>query len=254
MRPMSTPLSFGTKCDGCWTDFLTRILRGMDNELAYLAGFFDGEGCISINRNSSQHYGLLLAAAQINPAPLFLLYQRFGGYIVRKQRPTDRYRAVHQWRSSGREAADVLRQLQPYLVVKKEEADIAIEFQELMAVPTERSPSGVANALSERADLYVRCKALKHRNFDDVVLPRAAKRGRKAGTTGARLSAGRGTGKPLLSRRGSRDPERLARMRELRESGLTLEAIAEEFNTSKANVWQLLNRYRRKPVADLLSG
>lgn len=102
-------------------------------DLAYLAGFFDGEGCISFHRKATKNgwrYSLEISVAQINPEPIKMFTEVFGfGY--RSRWFNSNQRLQFEWRTFGSNASKVLKLLMPYLKVKREEALLAIEFQEL---------------------------------------------------------------------------------------------------------------------------
>lgn len=90
--------------------------------LAYLAGFFDGEGSIYA-RN-----GLQVSVTQINRVPLLLLQSEFGGRVT----PARTTGSQSEWRIYGRPAADALRAMFPYLIVKSEQAKLALQYADLI--------------------------------------------------------------------------------------------------------------------------
>lgn len=107
-----------------------------ETRFAYLAGFFDGEGNIRIAFNGQggrrSHY-LRISVTQVDPAPLRLLQEAFGGYLyARKERDAlDGYNRRPQWEwvHAGPRAARALQSLLPYLVVKAEAARLGLLFQ-----------------------------------------------------------------------------------------------------------------------------
>jgi len=126
-------------------------------ETAYLAGFFDGEGCIQINKGS-----LRLAVCQLNPEPLKMFQARYGGQIYhRASGPTTRFAYVWNVMATGTSAA--LRELLPHLVVKREEAETAIAYLDTFDGYTRGGvPDGVR---FHRAELADRLKFLKARDY-----------------------------------------------------------------------------------------
>jgi hypothetical protein len=94
---------------------------------AYLAGFFDGEGCVMTRRGSGGYWELRLSVGQIDPAPLYLLQGRFGGGIYRKSKGL-LGRQVWAWVITGDKAAKALEALAPHLIVKRDQALLALEF------------------------------------------------------------------------------------------------------------------------------
>lgn len=93
----------------------------------YLAGFFDGEGCVMTRRQANGYWELRLSVGQIDPAPLYLLQGRFGGGIYRKSRGL-LGRQVWAWVTTGNQAAKALEALAPHLIVKRDQVLLALEF------------------------------------------------------------------------------------------------------------------------------
>ena len=108
-----------------------------DVEIAWFAGFFDGEGCIHIafkktNPNclrKSFQLHISVSSTHIPTINKVKTMWNFGSVciIATKNR---QYKPYAYWRTVSVKAASVLRLCLPYLSVKKEEAEIAIAFQE----------------------------------------------------------------------------------------------------------------------------
>jgi len=130
--------------------------------VAYLAGFFDGEGSISVNVNRRLvRWSLRLSCQQVNPAPLRLLVEAFGGSIRLTSRRGNQ-RPIYGWAAGGRMAAEAIRMLRPYLTVKADEADVALEFHGLMKADRSRLTPGEEE---QREILYQRLRDLKHLDY-----------------------------------------------------------------------------------------
>jgi len=100
---------------------------------AWAAGFFDGEGCINIAKpiNKRPHatyitYALQAIVAQRDRRPLDELVHLFGGKVT-----TVKIHGSTYWylRRHGRKAVEMLEQILPFLVLKKEQAELALKFQ-----------------------------------------------------------------------------------------------------------------------------
>jgi hypothetical protein len=98
--------------------------------LIWAAGFFDGEGCIGVARSKKGkpcvYYSIQITAFQNMRAPLDIFRQLPGGTI--------RYSTTHStggwvWQLSGRNLKLALEKMLPFLVVKREQAQIGIAFQ-----------------------------------------------------------------------------------------------------------------------------
>lgn len=102
--------------------------------IEYLAGFFDGEGYITFSSRSggkSTRY-LVIGVSNCNKNVIDAVQESFGGssHVMHKPKPERGHRGSWQWKCCSNVAYDLLIQMLPYLIVKKEEAEIAIEFQQ----------------------------------------------------------------------------------------------------------------------------
>ena len=116
-------------------------------DLAWAAGFLDGEGSVRIRRlpgamaGRPTFYGLSLSASQVEREPLDKLRGLFGGSI-HLQQPSPRQSAnaspYYNWMVTGRTAAAAIRVLLPYFTVKRERAVLGLEFQSHIRTRTGR--------------------------------------------------------------------------------------------------------------------
>lgn len=106
-------------------------------ELAWAAGFFDGEGCVivELSKNDKCRHGyrtvLHAQVSQTSLPCLELFLEWFGGKIVtsRDRTPNGRRWSVqHRWGIKNEGAIDFLKQIRPYLVVKAEQVDVALKY------------------------------------------------------------------------------------------------------------------------------
>jgi len=106
------------------------------SRLAYLAGFFDGEGCITIqhrrNGKGKFYHQLWVSVVNTNRYSLEVFRFTFGGRIYSQPRPQSKphWKASWVWQISDRHACECLKSLLPYLLQKQPQAQVAIEFQE----------------------------------------------------------------------------------------------------------------------------
>lgn len=108
-------------------------------DFAYAAGFFDGEGAITIAqgaRPDCRHpiYNMRVIVGQNDPAPLVWLRDRWGGSIITRA-PHGTRKRHYTWCCFARQASKFLSDLLPHLMVKRERATLAIEFQGLRGAP-----------------------------------------------------------------------------------------------------------------------
>src|SRR3990167_2007741 len=89
----------------------------MTISLEYLAGFFDGEGCVNISKN----HQLTVTAAQNDTEVLEILKAHFGGSVTVVNR-------CGRWTLWGEAMKPMLLAILPFLIVKKAQVQVAIAF------------------------------------------------------------------------------------------------------------------------------
>jgi len=103
-----------------------------DTELAYLAGFIDGEGSIAIfnhqdKRSGRPCYKMWLNVYNTDENVMGWIAFRFGGKVTKVKRRTMHNKQQYSWNRSGRNAAEILKACLPYFKVKRQQAEIFIE-------------------------------------------------------------------------------------------------------------------------------
>lgn len=143
-------------------------------DIRYVAGLFDGEGCVRINRwfkPGSVHvrYNVFAFIGMTHKPVIDELMAQFGGSVHcnHHSRKSPRHRDQFVWIVASQKAASFLRTVLPYLIVKRDEAMLALELQDSinrwnhrLRLAPERS-----EVLALRDDLFRRVSALKHRRF-----------------------------------------------------------------------------------------
>lgn len=106
--------------------------------LEYMAGFFDGEGSISIvhsrHKDGRNTFQVLVQISNINKKILDLYKEAFGGQVYEVKTKKSNHRQAYYWKVVSRDANKFLRAIYPYLKLKFLQAELAIEFQELIDV------------------------------------------------------------------------------------------------------------------------
>ena len=112
----------------------------IDRFAIWFAGFFDGEGAIMIakfkrhdTRSDNPQYTLRLDVGSTDLSILQHIKQHFDcGHITQPhgQLRFPNSKPCYHWVATDRTAAKVLKRLLPYLVLKKERADLALAFQD----------------------------------------------------------------------------------------------------------------------------
>lgn len=104
----------------------------MDPFVAYTAGFVDGEGCIGLRISKGRtDVRLDVSIANTNRQVLILLQKRWGGalHLMRKESVT-RKRAWYL-RISGYEALGLLKRIEPFMIVKRKQVELALTWETL---------------------------------------------------------------------------------------------------------------------------
>jgi hypothetical protein len=96
-------------------------------DVVYLAGFFDGEGCITVTVNNKGYAYVMIETTQRVREPLDLMKATFGSSGEVRPIKGGKYWGL---RYNGTHAEAVLRELLPYLRVKREQAELALRFRD----------------------------------------------------------------------------------------------------------------------------
>lgn len=105
----------------------------------YWAGLFDGEGCITYYRGSlkssngssvNRQYILLVTVTNTYKPIIDLLRDTFKGSINTHGHNEPKRRPAWKWMCRSRLASDFLRLVQPHLILKRTECDIALELHD----------------------------------------------------------------------------------------------------------------------------
>jgi len=94
----------------------------------YLAGLVDGDGSIFIRKHSNRTragYALTLSITNTDYSLIKWLSKNFGGSVMSNK---GKRREWYIWRLINRKAFEIIRKIHPYLVGKKRQAEIAMEF------------------------------------------------------------------------------------------------------------------------------
>lgn len=118
-----------------------KVLRFIEPlDAAYLAGLFDGEGCVLIYarktyvpRGQTTPHHLLITITNTHQPVLEWVQKTFGGHLYAYKRATagrPKMSRAWKWTATSREAAHLLRAMLPYLKIKHTQAMIALELQD----------------------------------------------------------------------------------------------------------------------------
>jgi hypothetical protein len=94
-------------------------------DLAYTAGFFDGEGCISIGKNGAVDIRITNTAKSV----LVKFQNLFGGNIGNRTQKVNK--TQYAYCLYGENAIEFIKLLKPYLIEKLPQAETILEYYEL---------------------------------------------------------------------------------------------------------------------------
>lgn len=147
----------------------------------YIAGLFDGEGYVRIakwQKPNSTHvrYNVFVGLGMTYRPVIETLHREFGGTLTenRHDKRNPNARIQFTWMAASQVAASFLRRVLPYLVVKKEEAEIALVLQEHIdanpytPVGRYKTRENRDQLLAFREDLFQEISALKKRSFPSL--------------------------------------------------------------------------------------
>ncbi|MBA2619384.1 MAG: hypothetical protein H0U91_14635 [Rubrobacter sp.] len=137
-------------------------------DLSYVAGFFDGEGSIGVYHhvNGGVQTGFHLRVqlrqnkTDLSSRLFERLVARYGGCIG--EFPTRSGKVGMSWQVGSARAVKFLREIEPHLILKKDQARLAVSWQE-GRIPAYRDKRGRISSHSKEVrdrDLAV-CEALK---------------------------------------------------------------------------------------------
>lgn len=102
--------------------------------MGWAAGFFDGEGYIGLakrHRRNSVNYDLRITATNTDIRALHRFKQMFGGSVQVQVKPNHkRWLPSWTWVAQNINAEQCLLRLLPWLVVKREQAELAIRSRQ----------------------------------------------------------------------------------------------------------------------------
>ena len=99
----------------------------------YLAGLFDGEGCVSMHLAKAGYVSVHVKVSMCDRAPVAALFARFGGSMSDGQQITKTGRHVYTWSVFNAECVEALRVFSTLCLVKNAVAVAALPTAENMA-------------------------------------------------------------------------------------------------------------------------
>jgi hypothetical protein len=121
----------------------------------YIAGFFDGEGSVGIDA-----YGKVrVSIAQKRPEILYMIQEQYNGYVYSKHHPV--FEGYMLNFLGKKDCQKILTAIFPYLVVKRDEVEIALKAVELIKDHHRGCDPLSYNELKERHKLRDKLQTLR---------------------------------------------------------------------------------------------
>jgi hypothetical protein len=139
--------------------------RWSDTELAYLAGIIDGEGCLSMGNVHTGVYTTQIYIGNTDARVIEWLYRTFGGSIALRPSPNPKHKPLWRWLASGKNLNVLLQAVLPYLIVKKEQALLLLEYRTSVTAARRgyRSVEAPPEVVQRRKDIKARMLLLNKR-------------------------------------------------------------------------------------------
>ena len=136
--------------------------------LAYLAGFIDGEGYIGIRKGKRKGcvnlvYWCEMRAVNTRIAPLELLRATFDGMIYLRRGRKHNWKDQWHWVAPLSTIQTILTALLPYLIIKKEDAELLLRFYRDRTLTQDRSLPTPPEEVALREAFYQESRRLKDR-------------------------------------------------------------------------------------------
>ena len=144
----------------------------MKCEISYLAGLFDGEGCIDVTvdhphkprRGKNPIYAARLVVANTDPRLIQAFQNHFGFGDTQKRHYYPGTRPTWNWRAQYLRAVSALMEMYPYLLSKREEARYAVLLHTIKSM--RRYRENPPELLELYAKIKTKIKELHHREFE----------------------------------------------------------------------------------------
>ena len=141
--------------------------------LSYLAGLFDGEGCVgitkaSIHPNAGQinpTYTVYMSVKMCDEAGPRLFQSFYGGQFRIYPSQNPKWSTSYNWRVNGRFCRPILEELLPYIVIKRPQFEVALCMLDNIRQPGSDCAHPLTNKeIVLREANYILLKGMKGKN------------------------------------------------------------------------------------------
>jgi hypothetical protein len=142
------------------------VSKYSEQDLAYLAGYLDGEGCLWAScTNDGKSCRVGITVANTHRPTIEWLQKTFGGKIGKSRAPRKiNHRTCHVWVINSQEAIELCSWVVPYLREKAEQGIVLMMIQALFKYPKQHiKHNPIPDYIKqERLRLVNYIKGLKH--------------------------------------------------------------------------------------------
>lgn len=134
-------------------------------DIAYAAGFVDGEGCISVGIKSGRKNCLVWKITVVNTDFGIIQWFKntFGGSYYQRKTYKATYAVSWAWAISNINGEEFLKLILPYLKVKKEVANVFLELRETRKYISHRNRKTPDALVEKRDSLILKIRELNKR-------------------------------------------------------------------------------------------
>ena len=98
------------------------------SDLAYCAGLFDGEGCVTLSKEGDTNYRLRLKVTSTDYAVLTWLQAHFGGFINLSRKESEYNKEAWDWICRTEDQVVFLFGILPYTIIKRAQIIEALNY------------------------------------------------------------------------------------------------------------------------------
>ena len=104
------------------------MLSNSLSDLAYCAGLFDGEGCVTLSKDGDTNYRLRLKITSTDYAVLTWLQEHFGGSINLSRKESEYNKEAWDWVCKVEDQVVFLFGILPYTIIKRAQIIEALNY------------------------------------------------------------------------------------------------------------------------------
>ena len=99
-----------------------------ENVKAYIAGIVDADGCVALRKDKKIYLYPQVVVSNTHLPLLKMLQKRYNGSITKLKRRKENHTQAYNWRVTTDQARILLRDIIPYMIIKKKKAKIVLKY------------------------------------------------------------------------------------------------------------------------------